>query len=162
MAIIAEYKHIYDIPVESLLERGIRAVMVDLDNTLAPWHEEVVDPQIHDWVQSLLDHSIEVCLLSNSKSARAHRMQERFGIPYGIYKAGKPFGSGYSRALKLMNVERDQAVMIGDQICTDVLGAKVRKIPYILLDPIAPREMKGTYALRWIERNLFRRKPLEK
>jgi HAD superfamily phosphatase (TIGR01668 family) len=149
---------IYDLDVEALWRRGYRALLLDLDNTLVPWHGETVSPEVADWLCDAADRGFALCMVSNSKGSRARKLQKLLDIPEAVYQAGKPLRRGFQQAQTRLGLPPEQCLVIGDQLLTDILGATRSGMPCILVDPMARRELWATYALRWIERVVLHRR----
>ena len=117
------YPSVTQIRPEALAARGIRLVLADLDNTLAPYHVEEPAPEIIQWKDELEARGIRLFLLSNSrKPGRAQRFAEKLGIPYQGH-SGKPKKAGYLRAMERMGRMPEETVMVGDNFTHDIQGA---------------------------------------
>lgn len=152
----AFYATVYDIDLASLSERGIRALILDLDNTLIPWRGDEIPPKLKAWVEELKQGGFAACLVSNAGGTRAARMAETLGIPV-VAPAGKPFKKGFLAALNVLGVAPDEAAVVGDQLFTDVAGGNRLKLYTILVNPISTKEFIGTRAVRMVERRIIRR-----
>ena len=113
---------VYDLTVPSLQAHGIKAVLVDLDNTLIAWNNPDGTPEMKQWLHDLRDAGIRIIVVSNNTKKRVQRAVEKFGIDY-IYWALKPFTFGIDRAMKEFHYEKSEVVMIGDQLMTDIRAA---------------------------------------
>lgn len=130
------YRSIYDIDIIDLQKRGITLLLLDLDNTIAPYQTAVPDPQLCDWVKQLREQGVEAFVLSNSrKPARVQNFAEKLGVPF-LRRAGKPKRRGFQTAMKSMGRSEAETAMVGDQIFTDILGANRAGICSILVKPI--------------------------
>lgn len=131
------YSSIFDLKPEKLKEEGIKTVFADLDNTLIRYSEKIAPPEVRRWKEALETAGITLFLVSNSrKPTRAKRFGEDLGIGY-IGHAGKPKARGFRRAMELTDTKHEEAVMIGDQIFTDILGANNAGIRSWLILPVA-------------------------
>ncbi len=140
------------IDVEALRERGVRGVLLDIDNTIARWQCEKVAEPVQAWLQALKQADIPVCLVSNSLwSQRPVRMAAQLGVGY-IPHAGKPRRRGLRQALQQIRVPPDQAVIVGDQLFTDIWGGRRMQMRTILVRRVHRREFIGTYLHRFLER----------
>lgn len=149
------YPSVTDIRPEALAARGIRLVLADLDNTLAPYKVEEPSDEIRAWKAELEAAGITLFLLSNSrKPGRAQRYAEKLGIPYQGH-SGKPKRGGYLKALERMGCKAEEAVMVGDQIFTDTLGANRSGVIPLLIEPIRLAGNPGRY-LRYAAETPFR------
>ncbi|MEI3377735.1 MAG: YqeG family HAD IIIA-type phosphatase [Coriobacteriales bacterium] len=151
----AYYVSVLDIDPDVLVKRGYRAVLLDLDNTLQPRGTSELSPEAIAWVQSLRDAGLGVALVSNSMRERAVRAAQALDAPL-VRNARKPFAGGYVRACAMLGVSCDQAVMIGDQSYTDVLGAHRVGMDAILVMPQSGSDPLHTHFLRMLDRRSVR------
>lgn len=128
----------YDIEYEELYQQGYRAVIFDIDNTLVP-HDAKADSRAKALFSRLRKIGFKTILLSNNKEPRVKSFCKEVHSPY-IFKAGKPGRGGYERALKMMGTDKEHTLFVGDQLFTDVLGAKRVGIRSFLVKPIHPKE----------------------
>ena len=130
------YPSVTQISPQALARRGIRLVLADLDNTLVPYKVEEPAAEVAAWARELRDHGIQLFLLSNSrKPGRAQRFAQKLDIPYQGH-SGKPKRAGYLRAMERMGCTPQETVMVGDQIFTDTLGARLAGVTPLLVEPI--------------------------
>ena len=149
------YPSVAAIAPQKLAARGVRLVLADLDNTLAPYGEEEPDPAVAAWKERLERAGITLYLLSNSRRpGRAQRFAQRLGIPYQG-RAGKPKKKGYLLAMERMGCAPEETVMVGDQIFTDTLGANNAGVAPLLVEPIRLSGNPGRY-LRYAAETPFR------
>ena len=114
----------YVIPFEKLYEEGYRGVIFDIDNTLVP-HGAPADDRARKLFKRLSDIGFSSCLISNNQEARVKMFNKDIGTDY-IYNARKPSTKNYIRAMEIMGTDRTNTVFVGDQLFTDVWGAKGR------------------------------------
>ena len=139
---------VFSIDYEKLMTMGFKALILDIDNTLVP-HGDDSTPVIDDLFNSLHAMGWKTLLLSNNNRKRIERFMANFNTLY-IEEAGKPSPACYHRAVKMLEVEPNEAVVIGDQVFTDILGANRAGLSSILVKYIGyyKKEKKG------IRRNL--------
>jgi uncharacterized protein len=102
---------------------GIRALIIDIDNTLTPHHQDVISEDKLMWLQQAAASGFFVLLLSNNRKSRIKSITSTYGINgYGF--AFKPFSLYYKKVLKETGFKSSEVCCIGDQLLTDVLGAK--------------------------------------
>lgn len=142
---------IFEISQEELVDRDIRGLIVDLDNTLTEWGREAMAEETVNWLGNVQQSGIKICMVSNSRGKRLARIAETLGIPY-IEGASKPRRKAFRRAIELMGLEPAQTAVIGDQIFTDVLGGNRLGLFTILVTPMSRREFIGTRLVRIPER----------
>ena len=83
---------------------------------------------------------MDTCLLSNNKEPRVAAFAEAVGGSNYIYKGGKPGVKNYKKAMELMGTSLNSTIFVGDQLFTDVYGAKRTGIRSFLVKPINPKE----------------------
>ena len=132
------YDSAYSIDFEKLYREGYRGVIFDIDNTLVP-HGAPADERSIAFFERLKEIGFEATLLSNNKEARVKMFNEPVGV-HTIWKANKPSAKGYMEAMKLMGTDGTSTVFVGDQLFTDVWGAKNAKIRSFLVKPMNPKE----------------------
>ena len=140
----------YVIPFEKLYEKGYRGVIFDIDNTLVP-HGAPADDRARKLFKRLSDIGFSSCLISNNQEARVKMFNKDIGTDY-IYNAHKPSTKNYIRAMEIMGTDRSNTIFIGDQLFTDVWGAKRAGIPNILVKPIHPKEEIQLVLKRYLEK----------
>jgi HAD superfamily phosphatase (TIGR01668 family) len=147
-------ERIEDVSLEWLWAQGKRLILLDLDNTLTTWRSEEFDPPVLDWIEQAKKQGFQLALLSNSiKGHRSKRVAERFEI--GVFRGvWKPSQSTYKKALAHFRRKPGEAVMLGDQLITDVLGANRTGIEAIWIVPRGQNEFPGTRVNRWLERRI--------
>ena len=149
------YKSIHDIDAGALARRGITLMLADLDNTIVSYSAAVPTDEVRAWKDALKRSGIDLFILSNSrKPARARSFAEALAVPF-IGHAGKPKAASFHRAMAEMGRTPAQTVMVGDQIFTDVLGAKNAGLPVLLVRPIRLAGNPGRY-LRYAAEMPFR------
>lgn len=144
-----------------LFARGYRALLFDLENTLCLWRANQLGRATQKLLKKLLAQGFRVAVLTNTALPRDHpvaRALAELGIPVRT-KAMKPLPFSFWRALCGLGVSRKEAVVIGDQLLTDVLGGKLSGLYTILVEPLSLREARRTRFNRWIERILGRPLP---
>ena len=139
------------VSLDDLAARGMRGIIVDLDNTLVGYGQDHMASDDASWIASALERGFRVCLVSNNFPERVLRVARELGVP-AIPNALKPLPGSFARALKLLETPRNRTVVVGDQLFTDVLGAKFLGLHAILTEPIVAKDWLGTRILRFFER----------
>lgn len=148
-----------DIPLALLKARGIRGLIIDLDNTVTEWGRATLDRGVRRWFADLKEQGIKACLVSNNRSNRVKKVADALGIP-GISRAGKPRRRAFRQAMAVMDTEAGGTAVIGDQVFTDILGGNRLGMYTILVMPINSREFIGTRMMRHVERIFTRHLPV--
>lgn len=128
----------YVIPFEKIYEEGYRGVIFDIDNTLVP-HGAPADQRAKKLFARLKEIGFECCLLSNNQEPRVKMFNKEIQVNY-IYDAHKPSIKNYQKAMEIMGTDIKSTIFVGDQLFTDVWGAKRTGIRNILVKPIHPKE----------------------
>lgn len=140
----------YMIPFEEWKQKGYRGVIFDIDNTLVP-HGVAADERSIALFGRLKNLGFSTMLLSNNKEPRVKSFAAQVSSPY-IYKAGKPALKNYYKAMKEMGTTPETTLFVGDQLFTDVWGAKRAGIYSILVKPIHPKEEIQIVLKRFLEK----------
>lgn len=144
----------YMIDYEERYAQGIRGVIFDIDNTLVP-HGAPADKRCIELFARLHRIGYETCLLSNNQLERVKSLADTVGARF-IENAHKPARGNYLKAMELMGTDLNSTLYVGDQIFTDVWGAKRCGIPNILVAPIHPKEEIQIVLKRYLEKIVLR------
>ncbi|MBR4387844.1 MAG: YqeG family HAD IIIA-type phosphatase [Prevotella sp.] len=141
---------VFCIDYAELYRRGYRAILFDIDNTLVA-HGADSTEEIDELFRKIHATGLKTLLLSNNNVQRIQRFNQNIGTAY-IQEAGKPNPSCYLKALEMLGVEKQEAIVVGDQIFTDIYGANRAGLASILVKYIGfyKREWKGY--TRYIEK----------
>jgi HAD superfamily phosphatase (TIGR01668 family) len=145
----------HDATPELLRRYGVKAVMVDLDDTLVASNETSVGDDTRRWLTELRDAGLPVVLLSNGEQKRVERCCADLGIE-GFHLAGKPFWWAFRKGSLAVGRPAREIAMIGDQLFTDVLGANLAGMVSVLVRPLSPGKFPHTRAARQLERLILR------
>ncbi|KPH71211.1 MULTISPECIES: YqeG family HAD IIIA-type phosphatase [Bacillaceae] len=149
-------KSIFDIQPESLKEKGIKGIITDLDNTLVAWDVEHATPEVIEWFNLMKEHDIKITIISNNNVDRVKVFSEPLDTPF-IYSARKPLKRAFKKVQKNMGLKKEEIVVIGDQVLTDVLGGNSAGLYTILVVPIVQTDGKITRINRKIERIILKK-----
>ena len=140
----------YVISFEKLYKEGYRGVIFDIDNTLVP-HGAPADERAKKLFARLEKIGFQSCLLSNNQEPRVKMFNQDIQTNY-IYNAHKPSTKNYVKAMEKMGTDKENTLFVGDQLFTDVWGAKRAGIRNILVKPIHPKEDIQIFLKRYLER----------
>lgn len=138
------------VSVTRMAEEGFRLVLLDVDGTLLTHGDAAVPESVQAWVREAKAAGLTLCIISNTRRpARLAKIAEALDLPYliGAGKEKKPSPALYRRALERFGHEARQALMVGDQVFTDVWGANRAGIASIWLTPRSRKEFIGTRLL---------------
>lgn len=140
----------YEIDFDAYYEKGYRGVIFDIDNTLVP-HGAPADERSKKLFSHLKELGFKVVLLSNNKEPRVKMFNDAVKVSY-IFKAGKPMVKNYIKAMEIMGTNKENTMFVGDQLFTDVWGAKRTGIHNILVKPIDKKEEIQIVLKRYLEK----------
>ena len=140
----------YVIDFEKLYEEGVRGLIFDIDNTLVP-HGAPADKRAITLFERLKAIGFKCCLISNNQEPRVAMFNEPIQVDY-VYDAHKPSTKNYKKAMEIMHTDTSNTIFIGDQLFTDVWGAKRAGIRNILVKPIHPKEEIQIVLKRYLEK----------
>lgn len=147
----AEADSIYAVDPSALRARGIRGVILDLDNTIVPWGAWDVPQALGPWIAAARAVDLRLCIVSNNAGARVAHIAAALDLP-AVTGAWKPRRHALRRALRMMGTAPDATALIGDQVFTDVLGGNRLGLHTILVHPQSAREFPLTRLTRLAER----------
>lgn len=110
-------------------------VLCDIDNTLVPYDVPQPTDEVVAWAKSLLDNGIKLILVSNNEKERVELFNEKIGVPT-MHKSGKPSRRTVKKAMAILNDDKKNAIMLGDQLLTDVITARVSGITAVWVPTI--------------------------
>ena len=140
------FRSICDVTPEFLKNRGVSLLLLDLDNTLAPYGTVEPPEQIAAWAETMKKSGVALFIITNnSGSDRVTSLADAFGIDY-IMKARKPFAAGIRKALEQLGRAPSETALAGDQVYTDILAANNAGLLSIIVEPI--RMMNPLFNLR--------------
>lgn len=140
----------YVIDFEKWYEKGYRGVIFDIDNTLVP-HGAPADERARELFQRLKSIGFQCCLISNNQLPRVKPFADAVGALF-MEDAHKPSRKGYRFAMQKMGTDRTNTIFVGDQLFTDIYGAKRTGITSILVKPIHPKEEIQIVLKRYLEK----------
>ncbi|MBQ7830370.1 MAG: YqeG family HAD IIIA-type phosphatase [Clostridia bacterium] len=130
--IFATYR---EVTPEFLTSIGIKALLIDIDNTLAPYEQPLPDEHIKAWFAALRQSGIQATFISNNGRERVEIFNEEIGLPFYCNSA-KPFAKNLKRAMRDMGTDRTNTAMLGDQLLTDAAAGKHIGLKTIIVPPI--------------------------
>lgn len=148
-------KNVFEITPEFLKERDIKGIITDLDNTLVEWDRPLATPELVEWFSILKKHGIKVVIVSNNNETRVNQFSQPLNIPY-IFNARKPRIKAYKQALQMLGLPKDETIVVGDQLLTDVLGGNRAGFHTVLVVPVTHTDSTITKFNRMIERRILK------
>lgn len=140
---------------QEFINQGIKVIISDLDNTLVPWNKPARNDQtLTQWIQALQAQNIQVIIASNNSQQRVR--QAVAGLPVTIIaRTCKPLPFVLRKYLRRQRLNKDEVVMVGDQLLTDILAGNLAGLKTILVRPLVATDAKKTRVNRFFERPLM-------
>lgn len=139
-----------EIDLDILYQQSIRVIVLDVDNTLCSHDEEEISSDKLIWIQHAFELGMDIVLISNNHAPRIERIAKRLGCQYYGFSL-KPFPFTYRKMMRKNQWEKENMICIGDQLFTDILGAKFMKLRNIYVHPISEKDIIYTKISRKIE-----------
>ena len=152
----AYFQSIYTINYNKLLEKGIKILLFDLDNTCIPYVEKKPTRELKDKFDKLKDMGFKIIIFSNSPKKRLEPFKKILNVDC-CAKAGKPKRKGFLKILRTYNANLSDVAIIGDQLVTDIYGGNRIGITTILVNPMSNIDMPFTKIHRFIEKRKIKK-----
>lgn len=144
-----------DITPEFLASIGVRALFIDIDNTLAPYEQPDPDNDHRAWFAAMEKAGVRCALVSNNGRERVERFNATLGLD-AQWKSGKPFGRVMKRFMRAWGVSAAETAVLGDQLLTDALAAHGLGLHAIIVPPIRDKRTAFVRFKRYLERPYIR------
>ena len=152
----AYLKNVQEITIEFLMKNKIKALILDVDNTLIDYYKNLSEKTI-TWSREMQGQGIKMYILSNTnKKGKVEKVAKELEIPYKLF-ARKPSKQGFIKIQKELNINPENIGVVGDQIFTDVVGGNRCKMFTILVEPVTVKDYWYTAWKRPIERIIKKR-----
>ena len=139
-----------------LASLGVKAILADIDNTLAPYEQPEPDERIKDWIHSLAEAGISIAFVSNNDWERVELFNRTLGVP-AYAKSGKPFKKNLVKAMNDLGGTLETTVMLGDQLLTDALAGHNLGVKCLIVPPIRDKKNAFFRFKRWMEKPVVRK-----
>ena len=133
-----------------LREIGVTSLLIDIDNTLAPYEVADPDDDIRAWFSSLAENGIRAALVSNNHAPRVTRFNATLGLP-AFYDSGKPGKKRLRDALAAVGGTIETTAVLGDQLFTDAVFGNSHGMRSIIVPPIYDKRSLFFRAKRFLE-----------
>lgn len=147
--------NIFLLPLDEFRKRGIKAIVFDIDNTIAPFDIPEADEEIISLFKFLEGQGFRLCLLSNNNKKRVEKFNEKLKA-MAVYRAGKPGVKKLENAMFDMGVTKKQTALVGDQVFTDIYCAYKAGVTAVLTKPMCNRDQFVTKVKRGIEEKVIK------
>lgn len=144
---------VLDIDKDFLDKYNIKALVLDLDNTLSMHGNPAAESGIPEWLDEMRALGIPMRVVSNNTNKRVKPLAEKLGLEF-CANGCKPLTFGISKAIKLMGVPKNNTAVVGDQIFTDIIAGNLGGAISVLVEPFH-LEKTWTFRLKRKAENLF-------
>ncbi len=151
---------VFDITPLLLNSKGIKGILLDIDDTLVAHGGFDINNNVVDWLSMMKQNGFKIMLISNNSKNRVSQFSKTFDLPY-ISRSLKPFKFPFSKAKRLFKLKSSELCMVGDQIFMDILGANNAKVYSVLVTPLSIRKGITIKARRYFEKPIIRKYELE-
>ncbi len=152
-----KYSNVESIPYSLIEENNIKLIMLDMDNTIIDYSEGKYSIEMKEWAIRMKRNGIKLYILSNSPFGKiVKKVASELNMKY-YYNAGKPSIRGFKKIMELEKENKENMLMVGDQIFTDIWGANRFGIKNILVNPINKNERIHTKVKRPFENIVIKR-----
>ncbi len=127
---------VYKINLDRLIDKGIKGILFDIDNTLVPYNIEQPPIEVINFLNKVQKKGLKVILISNNTEDRIVKFNEQLQL-FAIHKAKKPRRINIQKAVNIMELRTEEVAIVGDQVFTDVFGGNLTQIYTILVKPIS-------------------------
>jgi HAD superfamily phosphatase (TIGR01668 family) len=145
-----------DITPEFLLSKGITALVIDVDNTLAPYEQDLPDEKTVLWFKGLAENGIKAALISNNSADRIEKYNSLLHLP-AYPDSKKPSTKSILKAIEEMGVTTEVTAGLGDQLLTDTWAVHRLDMPSLIVPPIKDRTSLFFKFKRLLEKPFMRR-----
>ena len=149
-------KSIYSIDYKKLLERGIKCLLFDLDNTIVPVKMKEPNEKLKDLFEELKEMGFKLIIFSNSPKSRLRPFKEGLKVDCSA-STRKPKSKKFLQVLNIYGLAVSEVAIIGDEILTDVVGGNRIGITTILVNPISKQDMFLARFRRVYEKHIMKR-----
>lgn len=146
---------VFELPIDELMRRGIRALIFDIDNTIAPFDLAEPEENIVQLFSYLKKQGFQICILSNNKKKRVKLFNRKLRS-LAVYRAGKPGIKKLKMAMQKMKTDALHTAMIGDQVFTDMWCGHRAGMFCIMTAPICNRDQFVTKIKRGLEKQVMK------
>lgn len=144
-----------EITPQIIKEYNIKGIITDLDDTLVTHNFPTPTEDVKIWVDSLNKENIPICLISNNQKKRVYGFAKHLNVGY-FYNSFKPRIHVIKTALEVMNISKDEAIFIGDQLFTDIKAANRAGVSAFLVKPLGNKSTLYIKIKRKFERKILR------
>lgn len=145
------FSSIYEITPDFLKSQGVKAILFDIDNTIAPNDVKTPTEQMKNYFKTLEEAGFKMAFVSNNIKERVRIFNLDLGYFY-VHNARKPFTTGIRACIKHLDLPKEYIVCVGDQIFTDCMAAHGAGLKFYMVAPVNKKESAFFRIKRFFER----------
>ncbi len=131
---------IIDITPERMRSLGIKALLLDIDNTMTTHNNPLPAEGVQEWIDRMKSQGFLLMVVSNNNGQRVRKFSQLLGLEFeGAAK--KPLPVGFRRACKRLGIQPKEAAVVGDQIFTDIMGGNLLGAYTVMTEVYEPEPM---------------------
>lgn len=142
--------NLFDIDIDFFVKLKVKYLFIDLDNTLDCFDTKIPSKKSKDYLDKLKESGLIPIIVSNNNQKRVKLYADVCGVRY-LYRCKKPSAKKIKKFMKKENINKNDVIMIGDQVMTDIRCATRLGVKSILLEKLWPNEQLITKLLRWLD-----------
>ena len=150
------YPSIYKIDYQILKKEKIDTLLFDIDNTITKVDDLNIPKETADLMENLKKQGFKILLFSNNHEQRAKPVAKKLNLPL-LSDAGKPTKEAYEKALNILNSNKENTAAIGDQLLSDIVGAKKYRIKAILVDQLSKENNIQTGMAQKLQKHMIKK-----
>jgi len=152
----AHAKSIFDIDISFYKKEHVKTLLVDLDNTLDSYKTKTPSKRVFELKEKLEKEGIKMLIVSNNTGNRVTTYASELGVDF-VSSIGKPFAKKLLKKLAMLNIDKNEVMMIGDQTVTDIACGNRAKIRTVLTDKLVKEDQPTTHFNRLFDRPIRRK-----
>ncbi|RMC50499.1 YqeG family HAD IIIA-type phosphatase [Lactobacillus sp. ESL0263] len=145
---------IYHLDTDVLQQMNVKAVFSDLDNTLLAWNEFETAKKMDELNQRLAKAGIKLVVISNNNAERIGKVLNPYQIDF-VAKSRKPLPFAITKKREQLGLAKDQVMMVGDQLITDIQAGNLAGVESVLVKPLVETDKWNTRINRFLEKIIF-------
>ncbi len=145
---------IYHLNTKELKKMDVRAVFSDLDNTLLAWNKFETAKEMDRLNQRLAHAGIKLVVISNNNGQRVGKVLDPYHISF-VAKSKKPLPFAITKERKRLGLSKEQVMMVGDQLITDMQAGNLAGVRTVLVKPLIKTDKWNTRINRFFEKIIF-------
>lgn len=143
----AYLKKVTDLNMKMLSKLGVQYILLDIDNTIKKYGDTKPAAGEREWVAQMQAQGVRILLFSNNFKKTVAPFAEGLGLDYLAFCL-KPSPLAYLRAVRRFHTNRQNILVVGDQLFTDIFGAKLLAMKTLLVEPLDLNRESATVKLR--------------